>query len=218
MNILAINGSPRKKWNTTTLLENALKGAVSQGATTELIHLYDLNYKGCTSCFACKRIGGPSNGRCAMKDELRPVLEKIENEVDVLLLGSPIYFGQVTGEMRSFLERLLFAPLIYSQPPQSNFPRKIRTAFLYTMNVQEELCKQLGYELMFKSTEASLIRAFGSAETFCCYDTYQFADYSKVIMEYMDPDAKAKRRAEIFPQDCERAFALGSRLANEGGR
>ncbi|GAB6266704.1 MAG: hypothetical protein STSR0001_21510 [Methanothrix sp.] len=52
--VIAINGSPRKTWNTTTLLENALRGAESAGAKTELVHLYDLEYKGCTSCFACK--------------------------------------------------------------------------------------------------------------------------------------------------------------------
>jgi len=51
---IAMNGSPRKKWNTATLLEKALEGAASQGAETELVHLYDLNYKGCISCFACK--------------------------------------------------------------------------------------------------------------------------------------------------------------------
>ena len=50
---MAFNGSPRKDWNTATLLNKALEGAASKGATTELIHLYDLNYKGCISCFAC---------------------------------------------------------------------------------------------------------------------------------------------------------------------
>ena len=54
MNILAINGSPRKSGNTATLLNKALEGAASQGAKTELFHLYDLNFKGCISCFACK--------------------------------------------------------------------------------------------------------------------------------------------------------------------
>jgi len=214
MNVLAVNGSPRKKWNTATLLEKTLEGAAAQGAATELVHLYDLNYKGCSSCFACKMIDGPSSGRCAMQDDLRPLLVKIETEVDVLILGSPIYFGQMTGEMRSFIERLFFAPLIYSQPPRSVFPRQIKTAALYTMNVGEETAKQMGYEAMFNSTEVWLSRIFGvEAETFCCFDTCQFADYSKVIMEYMDPAHKAARRAEVFPQDCERAFELGERLA-----
>ncbi len=51
MNVLAINGSPRKNWNTATLLQNTLDGAESQGAETELVHLYDLDFKGCTSLF-----------------------------------------------------------------------------------------------------------------------------------------------------------------------
>jgi multimeric flavodoxin WrbA len=58
MKIIAINGSPRKDWNIATLLNEALEGAASQGAENELIHLYDLNYKGCISCFACKTKGG----------------------------------------------------------------------------------------------------------------------------------------------------------------
>lgn len=213
MHILAINGSPRKKWNTATMLEKVLEGAASQGATTELLHLYDLDYKGCTSCFACKLIGGKSEGRCAMQDELQPVLKQIETEVDALVLGSPIYFGQMSGEMRSFMERLLFAPLIYSMPPRSIFPRTIKTAVIYTMNVTEELSKQIGYGAMFNATEAALSRAFGvETETLCSFDTCQFPDYSKVIMEYMDPAHKRARRNEVFPQDCQQAFTLGQRL------
>jgi multimeric flavodoxin WrbA len=213
MKIIAVNGSPRKTWNTGTLLQKTLEGAASQGAETELVHLYDLTYKGCISCFACKLINGPSSGRCAMQDELSPLLKTIEEEADALILGSPIYFGSITGEMRSFLERLLFAPLIYSQPPRSIFPRSIKTAIIYTMNVSEEKSREVGYEVLFESTEASLSRALGESETFCCYDTYQFPDYSKVIMEYMDPARKAARRAEVFPQDCQKAFELGCRLA-----
>lgn len=213
MKVLAVNGSPRKKWNTATLLEKVLEGAASSGAATELIHLYDLDYKGCTSCFACKLLGHPSYGRCAVQDSLTPLLARIEQETDVLVLGSPIYFGSVTGEMRSFLERLLFAPLIYSQPPRSIFPRSLRTAFIYTMNVSEETCAQVGYQVLFNTIEAALSRAFGSeALTFCCFDTLQFADYSKVVMEYMDPVGKRARRAEVFPEDCRRALELGRRL------
>lgn len=215
MNVLAINGSPRKKWNTATILTKALEGAAAQGASVELIHLYDLTYKGCTSCFACKMIGGRSEGRCAMQDELQPVLKKIETEVDVLLLGSPIYFGQMSGEMRSFFERLLYAPLVYSNPPRSRFPRTIKTAALFTMNVDEQRCTEMGYPAMFEYTAMALSRAFGvEAETFCCYDTCQFADYSKVIMEYMDPAHKRRQRTDNFPQDCQRAFDLGCRLAS----
>jgi multimeric flavodoxin WrbA len=107
MEIIAFNGSPRKDWNTATLLKKALAGAASVGAKTELIHLYDLNYKGCYSCFACKERGGKSYGRCPIKDDLLPIFKRIEN-VDAIIVGSPIYIGRISGEMQSFLERLIF--------------------------------------------------------------------------------------------------------------
>ena len=96
MKVIAVNGSPRKNWNTDILLQKSLEGAKSKGADTEIIHLYDLNFKGCTSCFACKRKDSKYIGHCAMKDDLTSLLEKIL-ECNVLLLGSPIYLGNITS-------------------------------------------------------------------------------------------------------------------------
>lgn len=211
MSVLAINGSPRKVWNTATLLQHILDGAASKGAEIELIHLYDLDFKGCTSCFACKLKDGKSYGKCAHRDDLTPVLEKILT-VDALILGSPIYFGTVTGEMRSFMERMLFPFLTYTRPPQSIFPKKIPTAFIYTMNIAEQQIKEYGYDIHFKSNEAILERMFGRCESFFSYETLQFEDYSKVVFSYADPADRIKRRKTVFPKDCERAYALGERL------
>ncbi|HSA77352.1 MAG TPA: flavodoxin family protein [Nitrospirota bacterium] len=216
MKLIAINGSPRKNGNTATLLKKTIEGARSAGAETELIHLYDLTFKGCTSCFTCKSIDSPDKGRCAMNDDLTPVLKLIEDQAGALVLGTPIYFGSMSGEMRSFMERLLFAPLVYSQPPRSLFPRKLRTGMIYTMNVSEEMCIQRGYRIMMKAAEASLKMILGEAETLCCYDTYQFPDYSKVVMEHFDPEKKASRRKNIFPADCQKAYDLGHHLVAQG--
>ena len=79
MKVLAVNGSPRKTWNTSTLLKNALDGAASQGAETELVHLYELGFKGCISCFACKTKGGKSFGRCAVRGRQRAQAEHREH-------------------------------------------------------------------------------------------------------------------------------------------
>jgi multimeric flavodoxin WrbA len=214
MKVIAFNGSPRKKWNTATLLGKALQGAASQGATTELIHLYDLNFKGCISCFKCKTIGGKSYGRCAVKDDLRPILKKVET-ADALILGSPIYFGTVTGEMRAFMERLLFPFFTYTMPPQSLFPKKIPTGFIYTMNVTEKLMQEWGYQDHFNKNQSYLEMVFGSSESLLCFDTYQFKDYAKVLATRFDAEHKAKRRQEIFPQDCRKAFEMGARLARQ---
>ena len=112
MKIIAINGSPRKNWNTARLLEAALDGARAQGAETKLYHLYDYDFKGCRSCFACKRIGSPFYGKCAQKDGISDILAEVK-AADGLVLGTPIYFGAATGEFRSFLERLLFQNYAY---------------------------------------------------------------------------------------------------------
>ena len=129
MKAIAINGSPRKNWNTVTLLKKALEGAESVGAETEMIHLYDLDFKGCSSCFFCKRKNSGFIGQCSMKDDLTPVLERAMAS-DVLLLGSPIYIGYITGEMKSFMERLLFMNLSYDSPSRTNFKGKISTGFI----------------------------------------------------------------------------------------
>jgi len=208
--VIAINGSPRKKWNTATMLRHALEGAASGGAETELIHLYDLEFKGCTSCFSCKLKGGKSYGKCAVQDELTPILEKIE-DVDALILGSPIYFGNVTGEMRCFMERLFFPYLTYTRPPASIFPKKIPTAFVYTMNVSEQLMKE-NYGTLVDANEQLLTRMFGQTESLFSFETLQFEDYDKVVFSYCDPEERKERRKTVFPQDCSRASELGARL------
>ena len=214
MNIMAVNGSPRKTWNTATLLNEALKGAAAQGVVTELVHLYDLNFTGCISCFACKTRDGQSYGRCAVADDLTPIFNRIE-AADGLILGSPIYFGTVSGEMRSFMERLLFPWFTYTDPPGSLFPKKIPTAFIYTMNVTEPQMLEMGYPQHFDKNRFFLQTVFGAAEDLCSFDTYQFEDYAAVVADKFDADHKAARRREVFPQDCARALALGARFAGK---
>ena len=213
--VIALNGSPRQDWNTATLLKKALKGASSEGAKTDLIHLYDINFKGCTSCFSCKIRGGKSYGHCAMKDELTPILRRIEEEADAIILGSPIYFGMITGEMKSFMERLMFPYLTYTNPPVSLFPRKINTGFIYTMNITEQQMKDFGYGWHVGNNERVLSMLFGNAESQFSCDTYQFDDYSKIEADRFDPEQKARRRKEVFPLDCEKAFEIGVRLAKK---
>ncbi|KHD38638.1 flavodoxin [Clostridium acetobutylicum] len=209
MMIIGINGSPRRNGNTIEMLKSALNGAKAQGAETELINLYDYNYKGCVSCFSCKLKGGRSYGKCALKDDLKPILEKIE-KADGFILASPIYFGMVTGEMRSFMERLLFQYLVYDKEHSSLFNRKIKTGFIYTMNVPEVYLNNVGYNRLFENNAATLKRIFGASEYVLSTDTYQFDDYSKYEASMFDVEAKKKRRKEVFPEDCKRAYEMGA--------
>ena len=227
MKVIAVNGSPRKKWNTGTLLKNALEGAESKGAETELIHIYDLNYKGCISCFQCKLKNGKNYGRCSMSDDLTPVLERIR-QADALIMGSPIYVGAVTGEMRSFIERLVFPNFVYNEgapalffrsrifPKKSSiFPKRIKTAFIYTMGMDNARMKELGWDKHLKSiNELVLERILGQSESLFVTDTYQFDDYSKYVSGAFDIEKKLKIRKELFPEDCRKAYELGARFAS----
>jgi multimeric flavodoxin WrbA len=214
MKAIGINGSPRKKWSTAILLEKALKGAGAQGAKTELLHLYDYNYKGCISCFACKKKTGKSYGKCAVKDGLTSILKKV-NEADVIILGSPIYFGTVTGEMKSFLERLFFPLMTYTDPPGSLLSRKVQTAFIYTLGATKKIARERGFDKHIAMNEMVMKMILGLSETLCSYDTYQFEDYLKVYAPRFDPEKKAKVRAEVFPIDCEKAFEMGGKLVRK---
>ena len=94
------NASPRKGWNTAKMLEAAMVGAEEAGAETELVNLYDISFPGCKSCFACKLKNAKTNGVCAIRDELRPILERTRHS-DVLVLGAPVYFSYPTGVYRA---------------------------------------------------------------------------------------------------------------------
>lgn len=211
MKLMAINGSPRKNWNTATLLDQVMKGAAFQGAETKLVHLYDHAFKGCISCFACKTRGGDSYGACAVKDDLRPIYQEIK-AADALVIGSPIYFGSMTGETKSFLERLLFPYLVYSAEPQSLFPKKIRTAWIYAMNAPEEIARKIGYDRTIQTNERILKMIFGHSTSLMSYDTLQFEDYGAVVADRYDVNAKKERRRLVFPEDCQKAYDLGVAL------
>ena len=98
--LIAFNGSPRREGNTAILLEEALRGARSEGAETRLVHLNDLHLRGCQGCMACQGNGGT----CAVEDQTHPLLEAIRNS-DGVLLGSPVYMWQMSAQLKALVDR-----------------------------------------------------------------------------------------------------------------
>jgi hypothetical protein len=111
------------------------------------------------------------------------------------------------------MERLVFPFLPYTESSESIFPGKIKTGFIYTLGATEEMAKEIGCDHHISTNEMILKWIFGASESLCCYDTYQFEDYTKVCASRFDPEKKALRRKEVFPLDCEKAFKMGARLA-----
>ena len=193
MDFYIVNGGPRKKYNTAQLLEKAGNGIFDELNKNQVedinihqIHLYDLDFKGCKSCFHCKRIGGKYYAQCPIKDDLRELLPKIKN-ADGIIFGSPIYFGEITGELRSFLERFLFSVYGFKQ----------------------------FYGNKFDILENAMGSLYSKPYSLKVYDTFQFSDYSKYENYVFDPELKAKRKEEHFPLDLEDAYDLGVKVAQD---
>ena len=100
MQLLAINGSPRKKGNTSRLIHAIMEGAESEGAETTEVYIHGINMKGCQGCLSCRT----KIGVCAQKDDLSPYLEAMKT-CDALVLGCPIYMFRISGQMKLFLDR-----------------------------------------------------------------------------------------------------------------
>ena len=212
-----INGSPRKKWNTFKALESAMKGAQDAGAECELVNLYDIDFKGCTSCFACKIKNSKTNGVCALKDDLRPILEHCR-EADVIVLGSPVYYSYPTGEIRSFMERLMFpiGTYLYENGKHITLRSKvIPTAMIFTMNCPEDYMKVVGYPPILEENTKVMADIFGYSETLYVCNTYQFNDYSRYDFNLFSEEEKRRYRDEHFETDLKNAYELGKRLVQK---
>ena len=208
MKILAICGAANKSRNTATMLQSAFEGAMSVAeATGEIVYLYDLTYRGCVGCHTCKLLDESKTAHCCMRDDLTGVLEKAL-AADVLLIGSPIYFGDVTGETRSFLERLLFPGMYYDEGHTATYPKRVKTGWVFTMNAPGHIYKEF-----FAGLTGLTSRIIGDSEYVMAYHTKQFEDYSKYAATMFDAEMIHKRHAEQFPIDCQEAYAMGKRLA-----
>jgi multimeric flavodoxin WrbA len=102
MQVVAINGSPRKSGNTTLLLTSVLEEIAKEGIETELLQLGVENLHGCIACYKCFE---SKDRTCAYKkDHLNFYIEKML-AADGILLGSPTYFSDVSANMKALIER-----------------------------------------------------------------------------------------------------------------
>ncbi len=209
MKTVILNGSPRKNWNTAMMLKEAQRGAQSVGAEVEYIDLYDLDFTGCRSCLLCKRKNA-QRCHCYWKDDLSPVIDRIF-EADSLILGSPVYLGDVTSQVHALMERLHFCTLSYDD--YSNyFTGKVNVAVILTMNATREL-----YDSWYRPKFEALLQGFrnlnGSLEIYPCCDTLQVNDYSRFSMASFSEEHKRLMRETKFPQELQEAFRIGSEIS-----
>jgi multimeric flavodoxin WrbA len=100
MRILLLNGSPRKKGNTATLLKNIVQIAEQHSCHCDLLYLNSMSFSGCQSCGGCEK-----TGRCVVMDDMQLIYEKMDN-ADRVVLASPIYFYNVSAQLKACIDRI----------------------------------------------------------------------------------------------------------------
>jgi multimeric flavodoxin WrbA len=119
MKIVALLGSPRAHKNSATIAHRFSETATQLGAQVRSFELNRLTYRGCQGCYACKS----THERCVLQDDLTGVLDAVQ-ETDLLLLASPVYYGDVTAQLKGFVDRTF----CYLKPDYPTNPRPSRLA------------------------------------------------------------------------------------------
>ena len=114
--ILAFSGSPREKGHSRALLDELVRGAQSKGGE---VKVYDLNhpeFRGCQGCFYCR-----THPECSVKDYLTPAYGEMADAAGIVFT-SPIYFAQITGQAKMWIDRMF--PMLDGQSFQPRHPGK----------------------------------------------------------------------------------------------
>lgn len=135
MKVVALLGSPRPKGNSATLARRFLARAEEQGYKSIVHELGALTYKGCIACSACKT----SHEDCVLRDDLTQVLADVA-AADVLVLATPVYFGDVTSQLKGFIDRTFsyFTPEYRTSATPSRLSPGKKLVFVQTQGNPDE--------------------------------------------------------------------------------
>jgi len=163
MKIVTLLGSPRANSNSSAIARRLSETAAKLGAETPTYELNRITFKGCQGCYACKT----SVNFCSVKDGLTEVLEGVR-EADAVVLASPIYFGEITAQLKGYIDRnYAFLKNDYRTNPQPSRLEPKKLVFVLTQgNPDEKAFADIypRYEKFLKwmgFTETHLIRVCG---------------------------------------------------------
>ncbi|MBF0480307.1 MAG: flavodoxin family protein [Desulfovibrionaceae bacterium] len=164
MNVVCLLGSPQKKGNSSAIAQRFCDTAEKSGASVATFALNELNYRGCQGCMACKT----KRDDCALSDDLTEVLEAVR-ETDVLVLASPVYFWDVSSQLKTFIDRTFsyLTPGFMTNPVKSRLAPGKKLVFVLTQgNPDSSLFRDIfpKIDCFFKAygfAESYLIRACG---------------------------------------------------------
>jgi len=164
MKIVSVLGSPRRSGNSTIIARWFCKAAERYGAQTNSFVLNQLTYRGCQGCMQCKG----KLDHCALKDDLTDVLNATES-ADVLVLASPVYYGDVTSQLKGFIDRTFsfLVPDFTTNPKPHRLAPGKKLVFILVQGHPDEdqfadvFPRYAGFSKRFGFDECHLVRACG---------------------------------------------------------
>jgi multimeric flavodoxin WrbA len=206
MKIYAFNGSPRKQCNTAQMLQSFVDGIKSIASDTdvEFVNLYDYTYTGCRSCFACQLKKNRDHLVCQIKDEIHDILDGAFR-ADGLIFASPIYFFDITAQLRAFLERLMYPGVT---------DKSIPMAFIYTMNANKEQMEEFNFEGALSTSKRFLSSTFHmEPDVVNSFNTYQYNDSDSYNDGFTSWTQRKKALHDLkFKDDLRNAYEAGARM------
>ncbi len=136
MKVTVLYGSPRAKSNSAVLTDHFVSKLGEKGAHVEKFYLNKMNYRGCQGCMGCKTA---SSEGCVLNDDLKPVLDGMK-DTDVLVLSSAVYYGDVTSQMKGFIDRIysFYVPEFWMKDVKSRLPNGKKLVFVLTQGNDDE--------------------------------------------------------------------------------
>ena len=180
MKIHAAMGSPHPKGHTAALLEHVLAGARSAGHETVRSELYPLNIKPCLGCLACKKPAAV----CVQNDEMQHLLPLVL-DADVLVWATPMYWWNVTGPLKNFIDRLFALP--------ADSLRGKRLLLVMTTEAAPEEDGRQGLELLLQ----------------------EICSYTGMVYEGVQTASSGQQAVKEQSQVLEAAFARGAALGQK---
>ena len=212
--IMIIDGGPRRDMNTAAMVAAFVEGIHEGGCEAKVVRLYDIEYKGCRSCMTCQ-LKGQRSAYCRFPDGLTETLREC-SEANGLVLASPIYYGEMTGMMRAFWERLTCPWLDYSKGILIA-PYKMPVAFIYTMNGSpangEKIRRSSMHNVEFVTNMALSQELAREVEVVIANNTMQVNDYSGYNFADGTAEAKQEWRDTHWEEDKRKARETGKRMA-----
>ena len=202
--VYALNASPRKGWTSEELLDSFIQGIKDTTSEIEVekVHIYDLDYKGCRSCFACQ-LKSSEEEICLYRDGAYDLLRGIKTS-DGLVFAAPIYYSDLPSQMRALIERLFHS---------GDAKREIPTSMIYTMNQPEDVS-----ELRFRPHTDRIAEFFRRGfhtepdELYSCF-TLHWNNPEKYKWPMELYERKVEHRETQWPIDLKNAYDAGVRFA-----